>query len=505
VATAAASGIRTSRGLRTRGSASGPWLALGLAVAAATAVMVRLSGPPTLDPDEYANALYFDRLIHVRRLEDLLLSTPKPLLTVVDGLAWAVTHDWRAITVLTVAVFALAVTLLARAAACLGGVPAALAVAIALVGSGPLILQVGRGNSSIWGLAGWAVAADALARPRRRWGVAAAALLLAGLARPESWLLLPPAALLGLVAWRHGERGALLLLVPLAAPLLWLGHDWALTADPLHSFKVPEHYTELVSGRHVIPPLDWTARVGRRYGTVPRLTAPALLGVAFLLWRRAWLWLAGLGILIVGVLGMLGVEAWRGTYISFRYFDPPDVGMRLLAALGAAWLGAAAAALSRIGRKRWRTTVAALVGVVLAVAVFWPLDHRIRSISAVSARLSSTTEVAIGALRPVVREPGSVVAVPISQRPRVSLELGIPLTRVRDLYLGTLRRPVDRVLAGTVAVYSYQDGPVPSRRLAALSTSVPRRIGDLEVTPRLVDPSIGLYVLDVAPAQAVSH
>ncbi|HZD67582.1 MAG TPA: hypothetical protein VFA45_01270, partial [Actinomycetes bacterium] len=168
MATATAAGIWAARRARALGAGSWPWLALGLAVAAATAAMVRLPGPPTLDPDEYANALYFDRLIHFRRLEDLLLSTPKPLLTLVDGVAWTVTHDWRAITALTVAVFALAVTLLARAAARLMAAGAALAVAIALAGSGALILQVGRGNSSIWGLAGWAVAFDALARRHRR-------------------------------------------------------------------------------------------------------------------------------------------------------------------------------------------------------------------------------------------------------------------------------------------------------------------------------------------------
>src|SRR6266511_2035672 len=238
-----------------------PWLGLWAVVAVVVGALVRVLGPAVLDPDEYAAALYFDDLVHGRRLQEFLLSAPKPLLTLVHGVAWAVTHDWRAGTALTVAAFALAVTALARAAGRLAGgaagplagVPAALAVVVAMVGSGALILQVARGNSVIWALSGWAVALDALARPRRRWGLAATALLLAALARAETWLLLPPAALLGLLAWRRGDRRALLLLVPLAAPLLWLGHDYLLAGDALYSLKVPERYTDLISGRQVIP------------------------------------------------------------------------------------------------------------------------------------------------------------------------------------------------------------------------------------------------------------
>ena len=50
----------------------------------------------------------------------------EPLLTLVHGLTWAATSDWRSLTALTVAAFALAVTALARAAGRLGGTPAEL-------------------------------------------------------------------------------------------------------------------------------------------------------------------------------------------------------------------------------------------------------------------------------------------------------------------------------------------------------------------------------------------
>jgi hypothetical protein len=479
-------------------------------VGIATAALVRLPGPAVLDPDEYASALYFDHLIHGRRIEEFLLSAPKPLLTLVHGLAWTTTHDWRVGTALTVAAFALAVTALARAAARLAGPAAAVGVGLAVAGSGALVLQVARGNSSIWALAGWAVALDALARPSRRWRVAAAALLLAGLARAEGWLLLPPAALLGLVAWRRGERGGLLLLVPLVAPLLWLGHDLLLAGDPLYSLKVPDRYTELISGRQVIRPGAWVELVARRYVHTPVLAALALLGAVWLVVRRSWLWLAGLGVLLVGVLGLLGAEAWRGTYVSFRYYDPADTSVRVLAGLGAAWpLTAAAAWLARRrapsagGRAAAVAAGGTVAAAALVAAACWPLaptDPGVGPTLDRAARSSRNTASAVAALRRVSESPGSVLVVSGPQRYRVALELRLPLERVKDLYLGALTEPLPEALSGAAAVYHDRGGDQPAGRFAELEVTGPERLGPLRVEPMLASPLLGLYVLRVEMA-----
>jgi hypothetical protein len=509
-----------------------PWAAVWLAVAVATGALVRLPGPAVLDPDEYASALYFDHLIHGRRLEEFLLSAPKPLLTLVHGLAWTATHDWRAGTALTVAAFALAVTALARAGGRLAGPAAALGVGLAVAGSGPLILQVARGNSVIWALAGWAVALDALARPRRRWGVAAGALLLAGLARAEGWLLLPPAALLGLVAWRRGERGGLLLLVPLAAPLLWLGHDLLLAGDPLYSLKVPDRYTDLISGRQVIGPGAWGELVARRYAHTPVLAILGLLGAAWLAVRRSWVWLAGIGVLVVGVLTLLGAEAWRGTYVSFRYYDPADAGVRVLAGLGAGWVvtsaaawlagrrspsrdaprvattaaetAAATAAETAAGTFAGAVVVTVAAGALVAAAC-WPLapaDPGVGPTLDRSARSSRNTASAVAALRRVSGSPSSVVVVSGPQRYRVALELGMPLERVRDLYLGALTEPLPLALSGATAVYHDRGGDQPAGRFTQLEVTAPERLGSLRVEPLLTSPLQGLYVLRVETVPA---
>jgi hypothetical protein len=491
-------------------------------VAVATAAMVRLPGPAVLDPDEHAAVLYFQRLSGGQRLEDPLLSTPKPLLTLVHGLAWAATSDWRALTALTVAAFALAVTALARAAGRLGGTPAAAGTVVAVAGSSALVLQVARGNSVIWALAGWAVALDALTRPRRRYGLAAAALGLAALARTETWLLLPVAAAGGvLLARRDGDRRALLLLLPLAAPLVWLGHDWLLTGDALYSAHVPERYTDLVAGRAPVAPAAWLATLARRYGAAPLAAALAVAGVVWLARRRAWLWLAGLAVLVPGVLLLFGVYAARGTYVSFRYFDPADLGVRLAAVFGASWL--ALAALRRLARPEaataapdrrpradaagpagrraggWRGSAGAVVATVLLVgAAGWPpapVDPLVRSTLDRDTRLSANAAAAVRKLRPLAGRPGSVVVVSGPQRVRAAVELGLPLGRVRDLYLAALDAPLKDALAGSSAVFHDADGDRPAERFAPLSVTAPARIGTLRVVPVHTDPGRGLYVL----------
>ncbi|MFL6104419.1 MAG: hypothetical protein ACJ74K_14075, partial [Actinomycetes bacterium] len=103
------------------------WPLCWAVVAVAVGLLVRLPGPAALDPDEHASVLYFDRLVAGERLEEPLLSAPKPLLTVVHGLAWHAGHDWRLLAAVTVAAFALTVVCLARAAGRLGGPAAAAA------------------------------------------------------------------------------------------------------------------------------------------------------------------------------------------------------------------------------------------------------------------------------------------------------------------------------------------------------------------------------------------
>jgi hypothetical protein len=488
------------------------WVLLWAGLTVGVGLLVRLPGPATLDPDEHAAALYFDRLVAGDRLEEPLLSAPKPLLTVVHGLAWRVGHDWRPAEALAVAAFALATVCLARAAARLAGPPGAAATVLAVAGFGPLVLQAARANSIVFALAGWSVALDALTRDPRRpggtgpaWGVAAAALAVAALARAETWLLLPVAAGYGLVAWRRGKRRAALLALPLAVPLLWLAHDWLLTGDPLYALEVPGRYTDLVEGRQVVPPDQWLSQVGRRYAADPLLLGLAAVEVAWLVRRRAWVWLVGLGLAGIGVLALLGVEAWRGTYVSWRYYDPADLALRVAAALGAAHLATAVAGrLTTRGPAgpgapppRWAGLLAGAGALALVGAACWPLapnDPLVDSTLDRDTRLSANTATAIALLAPVAADPGTVVTVSGPQRLRVAVELDLPLDRVRDLFLAGRSAPLDRALAGSAAVFHDADGDRPPERFAVLSTTTPTRVGSVRLVPLRTDPAKGLYV-----------
>jgi hypothetical protein len=116
------------------------------------------------------------------------------------------------------------------------------------------------------------------------------------------------------------------------------------------------------------------------------------------------------------------------------------------------------------------------------------------------SRLSANTATAIATLRPLAAEPGAVIVASGPQRLRVAVELGLPLGRVRDLFLAGRAAPLDRALAGSAAVFHDADGDRPPERFAPLTTTVPTRVGSIDLVPLRTDPDRGLYVLRVEPS-----
>jgi hypothetical protein len=98
----------------------------------------------------------------------------------------------------------------------------------------------------------------------------------------------------------------------------------------------------------------------------------------------------------------------------------------------------------------------------------------------------------------VAADPDAVLTVSGPQRVRVAVELGLPLGRVRDLFLAGRATPLDRALAGSAAVFHDADGDRPPERFAPLSTTVPTKVGRVELVPLRTDPGRGLYVHEVA-------
>jgi hypothetical protein len=369
------------------------WAALaGVAAGVVAAVAIDAPGPATIDPDASASVLYFQRLLAGRHLEAFVPTTPKPLLTLVYGVTWSLSHDWRTLVWLTVAVHALAVACAAYLGWKLvsglgapgsatwrfvGGTIAAGVLVGGLAGWRDELLEVSRANSLVWVLAAWLAAACALAASPRRWGVAGSALLVAGVLRAESWMLIGPA--LAWTAWltlrrdrvsresggpRHASHGRAdslrpylprddrgprswigrpgpwrLWIAALAFPAWWL-HDLLLTGNPLFSLSVASRYTLLYApALRPEDPIGFLGPVLERYAGGPVLVALAIAGVALLAARgRCWP-AAGLLVLAAGDLGILTMLAVRGIYVSARYFETIDAAL-----LGAASLGAGALA-----------------------------------------------------------------------------------------------------------------------------------------------------------------
>lgn len=533
-------------------------VAVGLVAAAVAAIVVAPFGPATIDPDAAASVLYFERISAGARLEAFVPTTPKPLLTLVYGLTWALAHDWRFLTWETIAVFAAAAGMAVRWAFRVGGLlvdggsagrlaggVAAAFLGAGLVASSDVALEVSRANSLVWALAAWLVAGLAVTGARRRPGLAGLALLAGGLVRFETLgivgvagaVLLLRAAVARLGRGPAPQRGDwLLLLGALAVPVACL-HDLALTGDPLFWSGVPARYTALyVPSAGPVPPLEFAGTIAGRLGAEWGLVALAAVGLISLARRRAWPAALGPAALGAGVVALLFVLAARGTYISTRYYEPLDLALLALAAFGTAAL--AGRALARLGwvegrrvgqAGRWSdgSTVGRVAWALgpfgagaLAVVLAWPAAPFDRSVAtslalvrAASANLAEyggrLGELAGGARQPPpggpdgaaigapAADPGRVALfVPSLLRPRIAVETGVPLTALGDT-LATFRAvPPWAGLHAGQSIYHDRAADRPDALDRALEAD-PARLGVAVARATLVDQPAGVRILIV--------
>ena len=335
---------------RLRGAAASPWALSGAASVAAFLALWLIVQPLAgvlRDADATSTVLYFERIVHGQRLEAFVPTTPKPLLTLVYGLTWALTGDWRWLTVLTMLVAAGIVGMAVRLGLRLGGATAAVAVAVGLLAWPDFQLEVAHANSFVWGLALWLIAAVLITADRPRPWAAGTALLLAGLVRTETVWLLGAAVLCAgwsvLAVARGADRSVLKTALPpllglLSLPLACL-HDWLLTGQPLYWLSVPGGYTALAyPDLEHVSPFRMIAKELVYYRPALALLPLALLGWLLLVraGRRA-LSLA-LACLAGGVLLTLILLGWRAVYISVRYYEEANAVVLLTAAVGIAWL-----------------------------------------------------------------------------------------------------------------------------------------------------------------------
>ncbi len=500
----------------------------------------------TADTDAAASVMYFERIVQGHRLEAFFPTTPKPLLTLVYGVAWSLTHDWHSLAVMTLLVAALAVGMATRLAARLGGIPAAAFVAIALIVWPSFWLEVADANSFVWGLALWLLAALLITADRPRPWLAGFVLVLAGLARTETiWLVVTAAGCAAVVlirARRTGDRSQLRLALPpilgaLAVPLACL-HDFLLTGRPFYWLNVPAGYTALAyPGLAPASPLATLHREMYHYVPLGALAFLAVVGVAWLALTR-WRAVAfALVVLAGGVLGTLIVLAWRAVFISDRYYEEADAAILLAAAVGggllvdraAAWLGKRRAGRGAPGTATARPwpRQAALGGVaaLLALGLAWvsfpqggvqpeiaradqeaaEIKEAEPQLAAIVAGANGATMTVSGVAYPVADPKGCRVFVPRWGLPLISVDTGIPITVLGDSWLAFRNGDYSVLSPGQWILHVAADDDGSGGVYAPFEHSVPTTLTlksgvALTIVPVFIDEQAGVWLLRVDAA-----
>lgn len=314
------------------------------------------------------------------------------------------------------------------------GAPCGVLFAMLVVTRPGFVGGLSYASTDLWFVALVLAAAAQLARSPDRVLAPMALLALGGLLRPEGWAL---AALhLGLVAGRDIPRrrlGAAAGLA-LAAPVVWMGLDWAWAGDPLHSLAATRDLAETLERPRGTDALY----LGPRYLEL-LLGEPVLwagLGGCVLILvlapERGWLPVAALG---VG-LGSFAILALTGLPLIERYLVLPAVALALLAAAAATgWFSQPAG----VARRRWMVLGLAMLG---AAVVLIPSETgRLRDVSAVADERSDRQR-ALRSLASHLRDlsPECIVEVPDEEALRVVALFGGVSPR-------QLVTPADRAIA----------------------------------------------------------
>jgi len=511
-------------------------VAVFVASVAVAAYVIRPWIAAPLAFDTAASVLHFDRIVSGRHLEQALSTTPKPLLTLLYGLIYSATGDWRAISLAALGAWGLCVSSAAVLAWRLGGAVAAVFGVMSLLLSSRLLLETAWALGSVWALLLWIVAGLAVTARRPRWGIAGAALGLATLARLETFLVIGLAlAVLAVMhfgpkRWRQPVPGEAwrISIGLLALPIMCL-HDVLLTGDPFFWTSVASSYSAAAESSGRLLSLGAVARelAALALGQAA-VTILAVVGTGVLAARARWPILVGLVALGPGMALFLLLLAARHTFVDQRYLVPISVAMIFAAAIGlsavripdlATLLGGR---LRDLGERPARDRPTAWMGAVsLAVAAIaivgsptiGPLDRSARATIASARHLARTADLSLPEIRAALADPAAAgsafggsgsgvrastyqVFVPVPVRPRVAVDLYLSLDQV-----GSYRYP-QTLAAGAPktgqTILIDVDPSAPSEASAEFRLSRPATVAGVQMVPLLSDPADGAWLLQVA-------
>jgi hypothetical protein len=388
--------------------------AIGAAAVAGAAGL--LFGRVPLGYDSYF-ALVWGRALahgHAPDLDPAFASTPHPLFnaltTVLTWLPGGADDLLRAAVLLAFGALCAATFALGRE---LAGWPVGLLAAGLVATRAPMVETAVRGEVDIPAAALLMWATVLAARPARRDGQVLGLLALAGLLRPEAWVLAAAYWLWRAGAW-DTRRRALLAALALAGPALWLATDLVTTGDALWS----SHQTHVrVRASGDVTGLDAVGRIPRHIGSILWIPAVAASIVGLVAARvrgreRIAVPVAALALAAATSAAL----AIAGQTVLLRFFLFPAAILAVLAAYAA--LGWTALAPSDRARGPWRLGGAALL---VALAAFVPKDasrvgdlrDQLRGDEHLQARLvglvAGPARAALHSCRPVYVELGGIV------------------------------------------------------------------------------------------------
>jgi hypothetical protein len=509
------------------GAGDRPWLPLPLQLAAWFGgsalfglLLLRPFTSSLVGFDAAAYVIHFDRLLAGRRLEGFVTTTPKALLTLIDGATHTLFPDWRALSILSVLALAVAVVLAVALATRLAGWPAGVFAGLALLNSGTLLVDVADSGSDVWALIFWLAAGVAVSGKRPRWFLAGFLLLLGGLVRLETLAIvglalaaLLAARFLGPSSARPPNRAFAVALGALCLPIEMV-HDWLLTGNPLFF-----SYVELVFSERnpsaIHGPLHIALTFVTRYRPEIGMVILAIIGGLLMIRRRQWAPLIGVVALGPGVATFLLVLAARHIYVSSRYYIPIDLAILFSAAIGVSavrvpmsWRPRLSTLLERLGppiAQRLTVSLATLAVVGLAIVVlsgglaarksglqsqlayFRDLNHGAdMALPALRSGLDTVGAVPLSATQPGQTGPMRVTG-PVLLRPRLIVDLGLPAWEV-----GSGPPP-----SGTQDFLIFHDRATdtPASSFAAYEISAPAQVGSARLTPLLSDSTAGYWVV----------
>ena len=464
--------------------------------------------------DAAASVLYFQRITSGTRLEAFVGATPKPLLTVVYGTAFALFHDWRIVSWLAIGAYALGIALTAALAYRVAGPVAGAFAAVGLVGSAGLLLDVDVAYAVPWALCSWALAGLLVTQARPRFTLAGVVLGLGVLARFETLIVVVCAGaaitLLMLVARRGSRptasvRAGLPILLGLGALPIQVVHDWLLTGDPIYSARVP------ILGSLDAPLIGVngaTRFLITQYSSEPLLVLLAAIGLFALVAERRWVIALGLVALGPGIGAFIIFLAARGIYVSARYVRPADVALTFAAAVAVASLRIQLA--SHVTVHRWSAAFGSLIpvatGCLVALAIIRPfglIDRPTRATIQQNAAVERDLARVMPAIAAAIADNPAAHSLPSggSATTRMGSAAGLlaPVLTVPQLAVD-LGFPLSFVASTDGAINGQGDDPRPGQLLfhdvgrdnrggpyAPFEVAVPTRVGNILINPLLVE------------------